>query len=81
MHGPKTQLLVPRPKLLRASTVGQKPTKSPVLIGLCGEAAIADLLCHVIEDVVEERVGVDEEEFGIAARELGDEIESVAERN
>lgn len=68
------ELLVPGPKLLRAPTIGQEAAEPPRSV-----AGAADFLGHLIDDFIEESVGVDEEESPLLADQIGDELAGVAE--
>lgn len=70
------ELLAPRPELLRASTVGQEPAESPRRV-----VSAADPTRHLVDDLVAEGIGVDEEEFSLLADEAANELARVAEAN
>ncbi|KAL0007800.1 hypothetical protein SO802_009302 [Lithocarpus litseifolius] len=59
----EAELLVLRPELLRAPTVGEETTGAPQSVMV--RIVEMDLLGHLVEDLVEERVGVDEHEASV----------------
>lgn len=79
LGGAEDEFLVAGAELLGAVTVGEEAAGAPE--GAGGDGVGANLLGHEVEDVVEERVGVDEHEAGVVAGEGGDEIECAAHAN
>lgn len=79
LGGTEDELLVAGAELLGAVAVGEEAAGAPE--GAGGGGVGANLLGHEVEDVVEERVGVDEHEAGVVAGKGGDEVEGAAHAN
>lgn len=77
MGGPEANLLTAGPELLGAVAVGEEPTSAPQQVH--GGAVAADLLRHLLDDLIPEGVGVDEHEAGLLLGEGGDELGGGAE--
>ena len=70
----ENDLLVSGPKLLGTRTVGEKAAEPPGGVG--GEAS--DFSGHLLDDFVEEGVGVDKEETTLLADEWGHEVAGIS---
>jgi len=79
LGGAEDELLVAGAELLGTVTVGEEAAGAPE--GAGGRGVGANLFGHEVENVVEERVGVDEHEAGVVAGEGGDEVEGAAHAN
>lgn len=79
LGGTEDELLVARAELLRAVAVGKEAAGAPERVG--GGAIGADLFGHEVENVVKERVGVDEHEAAVVAGQGGDEVAGTAHAN
>lgn len=75
--GAKEELLVARAELLRAAAVGEEATGAPERVE--GRGIAANLPGHLLDDVVEEGVGVYEHETAILVGQRRHELGSVAE--
>ena len=76
LGGAEDELLVARAELLRAVAVGEEAAGAPEGVG--GGGVGANARGHEVEDVVEERVGVDEHEAPVAACQGRHEVEGAA---
>lgn len=79
LGGAEDELLVAGAELLGAVAVGEEAAGAPE--GAGGGAEGADCGGHEVEDVVEERVGVDEHEAAVVAGEGGHEVAGTAHAN
>lgn len=77
LRGAEADLLVAGAELLGAAAVGEEPARPPQRVAAGGVAP--DPPRHLLHDLVEQRVGVDEHEAAALARQGGDEVAGVAE--
>ncbi|PON41383.1 hypothetical protein TorRG33x02_338250 [Trema orientale] len=77
LSGTEAELLVAGAELLGAEAIGEEATGAPERVH--GRGVAADLLGHVLDDLVKQWVGVHEHESALLLSQGGDELGGVAE--
>lgn len=76
MNRPEAELLLPRPELLRTTTIGQNAASLPQ--NIVARRVKPNFFRHLLHNFVKERVGIDEHEPSLLANQRADEITSGA---